>query len=145
MKKLTTKFFIIHTILSIVTGVGIWYILNHFFPFLIVRGYIIIPLFFFILGALFIYRFRHTSLSKPKEMVNTYMLMRMIKIFISFVIIFIYWLIHKPNIRSFAIVFVIFYLINLVWETYIFTKMENYLKFKLDQKKPPIERIDTDE
>ncbi len=145
MRRLTRLFTILHTVLFIVSGVSVWYILNHFFPHLLVHGYFVIPVFFYLLGLFFIYKFKHASLEKPKEMVNTYMLLRMIKIFASFVIIFVYWIIHKPNIRNFAIVFVIFYLIYLLWETFIFTKMENYIKYKIDQKKPPLERIDTDE
>ena len=68
--------------------------------------------------------------------------MRMIKIFVSAVILFIYWIVDKDHIRNFAIIFVIFYVINLIWETYIYLRMEMYIKYKGDQKKPPRERID---
>jgi len=70
------------------------------------------------------------------------MLLRMIKIFISAAIIFIYWIMDKEGIRSFAIIFIVFYVINMIWETYIYMRMEMYFKYKGDQHKPPRERID---
>ena len=63
------------------------------------------------------------------------MLMRMIKIFASFLFILVYWFIDKQNIRNFAILFIIFYLMNLTWETYIYTRMERYIKQRDNQEK----------
>ena len=142
MQKLTRYFFIFHTAMLLITGTGMWLMLKLFFPYLLVRSYIVIPFFFYLMGLIFIWKFRHTSHNKPAEVVNLYMLMRMIKIFVSFILILIYWLIDKPNIRSFAIVFIVFYLINLLWETYIYLRMERYIKYKGDQHKLPRERID---
>ncbi|MPN44728.1 hypothetical protein SDC9_192293 [bioreactor metagenome] len=104
--------------------------------------YYIIPLFFYLIGIIYILRLRRTPIDQPKKMVNLYMLMRMIKIFLSFMIILLYWLIDKPNIRNFAIIFVVFYLINLIWETYIYMRMELYLKHKSDELHSPQKTID---
>lgn len=145
MKKLIRNFIILHTILFIVTGVGIWFILNRFFPSISLFGYSIVPLFFYVLGLFFICCLRRTSLDESNKMVNTYMMFRMIKIFVSLSGLIIYSILYKETIRSFAIVFLIFYIINLVWETYVFTQLEKYIKFKMEQNKPPIERINSDE
>jgi len=67
--------------------------------------------------------------------VNLYMLMRTIKVFISFVFVMVDWFLDKEHIRNFAIIFIIFYLINLIWETYIYLRMELYFKYKGDQLK----------
>lgn len=142
MEKLTKYFLIFHTVILFIAGFGIWFILKCCFPTLLLNSYFIIPLFFYLMGIIFIWKFRHTSINKPDAMANVYMLMRMIKVFVSFLLILIYWLIDKLNIRSFATIFIIFYLINLVWETYIYLRMEKYLKFKRDQEKPQRERID---
>lgn len=135
MKKLTIYFLIVHTAMLLITGFGIWFILDKFFPDIMVDHYYIIPLFFYLLGIIFIYRFRRTPVNEPKKMVNLYMLMRMIKIFMSFTIILVYWFLDKPNIRNFAIIFVVFYLVNLIWETYIYMRMELYFKYKDEQQK----------
>lgn len=126
----------------LLAGFGIWFILKEFFPEILIDSYFVIPVFFYLLGLIFIYVFNHTSLENPQKVVNVYMLLRMIKIFISAAIIFIYWIVDKEGIRSFAIVFVVFYVINMIWETYIYMRMEMYFKYKGDQHKPPRERID---
>lgn len=142
MTKLTKYFLIFHTGMLLVTGFGMWFIIKWLFPDILVETYPVIPIFFYLLGLIFIYIFNHNSPEKPEKIVNTYMLMRMIKIFVSAVILFIYWIVDKIHIRNFAIIFIIFYLINLIWETYIYMRMEMYIKYKGDQKKPPRERID---
>lgn len=119
----------------LITGGGIWWVTNHFFPNLLIDEYWIIPLFFFILGLVFIGQFPKAIYKKRDKLVNLYMLMRMIKIFTSFVFILIYWFIDKQNIRNFAILFIIFYLMNLMWETYIYTRMERYIKQIDNQEK----------
>ncbi len=142
MKKLTRYFLMLHTAMILITGFGMWIILKQFFPEMLVKGYILVPLFFYVMGLIFIYLFNRTPLDKPAGAVNTYMLMRMIKIFVSFVIILLYWLFDKVHLRNFAIIFIIFYLINMIWETNIYLWMEKYIKYKKDQEKPPRERID---
>jgi len=142
MKKLIIYFLIFHTVMMTVTGVGIWLLLEFYYPALMVKGYAVIPLFFFLLGIIFITQFRKSAVIHPAKMVNLYMLLKVIKVFVSFITILIYWFIHQAGIRSFAIVFIIFYLIDLVWETYIYLRMEKYIKYKLDHDKPFKETID---
>lgn len=142
MKKLTIYFLIVHTIMSLITGFGIWFILLKFFPETMVDYYYIVPLFFFLMGIIFIFRFKRTPVNEPKKMVNFYMLMRMIKIFMSAVLILLYWFLDKAHIRSFAIIFIIFYIINLIWETYIYMRMELYFKYKDKQLKSSQKSID---
>ena len=125
----------------LITGFGIWIILKQFFPEMLTDSYIIIPIFFYILGVIFILQFRLTPRESSKVL-NVYMLIRTIKIVTSFVIIIVYWILDQPNTRNFAILFVIFYLISLIWETYIYLRMEKYMKYKNDQEKPPKERIE---
>lgn len=141
MKKLIIHFLLLHTVMILITGVGIWFLLNAFFPLLLVRGYLVIPLFFYLLGILFISQFRRSAIIHPTKMVNLYMLLKIIKIFTSFILILLYWFIHQSDIRSFAIVFIIFYLIDLVWETCIYLRMEKYIKYQADHCKPPKEAV----
>ncbi|MDD4778083.1 MAG: hypothetical protein PHV53_07325 [Fermentimonas sp.] len=144
MNKLTKYFLIFHTIMILAAGAGVWLVIKLFFPEIMVKGYFIIPLYFYIMGLIFIFRFRRTPLDKPAQLVNLYMLIRVIKIFTSFAIIFLYWLIHQPGIRNFASIFVIFYLISLIWETYFYLRMEKYIKLMKEENKQPSdhERID---
>lgn len=141
MKKLVNFFIILHTAMLLITGFGVWIILKLFFPEMLINTYIIIPLFFYVLGLVSIFQFRLRPREESK-VINTYMFLRALKIFTSFVFIIIYWIFDKPNLRTFAIIFIIFYLINLIWETYIYIWMEKYMKHKKDQEKPPKERIE---
>lgn len=144
MNKLTKYFLIFHTIMILAAGVGIWLLLKLLFPEMMVKDYFIIPLYFYIMGLIFIFQFRRTPLENSVHLVNLYMFIRVIKIFTSFGIILLYWLIHKPSIRNFASIFIVFYLINLIWETYIYLRMEKYIKIMKEQHKHPSdhERID---
>lgn len=135
MKKLTIYFLILHTVMLLIAGFGLWFLLHKLYPELLVDYYFVIPLFFYLMGIIFIYRFKRTPINEPKQMVNLYMLMRMIKVFFSFIILLIYWFYDKQHIRNFAIIFIIFYLISLIWETYIYLRMELYFKYKDKQQK----------
>ncbi len=66
MKKLIINFLIFHTVVMAVTGVGIWLLLETFFPTLLVKDYII-PLFFYLLGISFITQFRHSAITASHE------------------------------------------------------------------------------
>lgn len=61
MKKLTQYFLIFLTTMILITGFGIWFLLKQFFPELLVDGYLIIPLFFYLFGLITIYFFRRSS------------------------------------------------------------------------------------
>lgn len=143
MKKLTIYFLILHTVMLLIAGFGLWFLLHELYPELLIDYYFVIPLFFYLMGVIFISRFRHTPINEPKKMVNLYMLMRMIKVFFSFVILLIYWFFDKQHIRNFAIIFIVFYLICLIWETYIYLRMELYFKYKDKQQKNAQKEIES--
>lgn len=134
MKKLARHFLIVHTAMLFVAGFGVWYALLHFFPQILINTYFLIPAFFYIVGLVFIYIMMKIPKDNPKEMINTYMLLRVIKVFVGVTMLTLYWFLDKENMRSFAIIFIIFYLIYLGMETYIYTRMETYLKIQEKKK-----------
>jgi hypothetical protein len=136
MRKLVNKFWIIHTLLILVLGVGGWIVLKFLFPVIEVQGYFIIPLFFYLMGVVLFLRFRRISIKKPSKTSNMYMQMRVMKMLISLVGLLVYWLVNKPDIRPFALVFAVFYLIYLIWETFIFIRMEKHIRSLKNQSKP---------
>ncbi len=136
MQNPVKKFMNIHTALLFVLGIGGWFVLKYLFPEVQIKGYSIIPLFFYVMGVALFWKLSRISLTKPMNTSSMYMRMRVIKVFISFAIIIAYWLINKPGIRAFAIVFSVFYLIYLIWETFVFLRMEKYIRYKKNQNKP---------
>lgn len=145
MKNLIRYSIIFHTILFIIAGVGVWLILKYFFPELLVCGYSIVPTFFYVFGLILICCFRKTSPEKGQKLVNVFMILRIIKILLAFTMLVIYSLLCKLDIKSFAIIFLIFYLLSLIWETYLFTKMENQMKLNIPQNEPPVKQVDSDD
>ena len=140
MNRLTKHLYLFHTILMIVIGVVGWLVVHHIFPQMKFNGFAIIPSFFYVMGLVFIRRFKVAPFHNSAYIVNLYMLLKMIKIFASFAIILIYWLIHTTYIKNFAIVFVIFYLISIMWETVMYMRMEKYMKKELEKNWHPEER-----
>ena len=140
MNKLTKYLYLFHTIITIVIGVTGWLVVHHIFPQMKFNGFAIIPSFFYVMGLVFIIRFKVAPFHNSAYIVNLYMLLKMIKIFASFAIILIYWLIHTTYIKNFAIVFVIFYLISIMWETVMYMRMEKYMKKEFEKNWHPEER-----
>src|SRR5690554_2392438 len=123
MSKLIKYLYFFHTLVMLFLGFGQWFIIDQYFPDMMVNGYVIIPVFFYAMGLIFIWRFKMAPFHDSGYIVNLYMLLKMIKVFTSFAIILIYWIVHKTYIRSFAIIFIIFYLLSILWETYIYFRM----------------------
>ena len=126
MKKLRRKFILLLTIFVLVVGFGSWLVLIHFFPSLAFQDYPIIPLFFFTVGISSIYILTGLKIDKPNKLLNTFMLVRGIKMFLAVLMATIYWLVDRAEIRSFAIMLVVFYLCYLFLETYIYIKLETW-------------------
>ena len=131
MKKLRRKFLILLTLFVLVVGFGSWLVLIHFVPSLAFLDYPLIPLFFFTVGVISIYILTGVKIDKPNKLINTFMLIRVIKILLAVILGVIYWLIDRAEIRSFAIMLVAFYLCYLFLETYIYIKIETWNKNNL--------------
>ena len=136
MKKLRRKFILLLTLFVVVIGFGSWLVLIHFFPQLAFFDYLLIPLFFFIVGVVSIYILTGLKIDKPNKLLNTFMLIRGIKMFLALVLTTIYWLVDRAEIKSFAIMMVVFYLCYLFLETYIYIKLETWNRKNL----PPINK-----
>jgi|LFRM01.1.fsa_nt_gb hypothetical protein len=126
MKKLRRKFILLLTIFVLVVGFGSWLILIHFFPSLAFYDYPLIPLFFYTVGIISIYVLTGLKIEKPNQLLNVFMLMRGIKMFLSVLIATAYWLLDRAEIRSFAIMLAVFYLCYLFLETYIYIEIETW-------------------
>ena len=128
MKKLRQKFILLLTLFVVVIGFGSWLILIHFFSQLAFFDYPLIPLFFFIVGIISIYILTGLKIDGPNKLLNTFMLIRGIKMFLALLLTTIYWLFDRAEIRSFAIMMVVFYLCYLFIETYIYIKLETWYR-----------------
>lgn len=140
MRKLVRHFIIVHTVMLFVVGFGVWFVLERFFPDMLIDSYFVIPAFFYVAGLVLIVVLRRMPKNQPRQMVNLYMLLRVIKMLAALGIVAIYWFLDRAQIRSFATIFAVFYLIYLIIETYIYSKMEIFLKMKEKENHPKIKK-----
>lgn len=128
MKKLRLKFILLLTFFIVIVGFGGWLALIHFFPEMAFYDYPIIPVFFFIVGLVSINIMTRLKIDKPTKLLNTFMLIRGVKMMLAVVLTTIYWLADRAEIKSFAIMLVAFYLCYLFLETYIYIQIETWNK-----------------
>lgn len=86
---------------------------------------------FFVLAETLLVSMAYTKsrTATSKQMVNVYMLSKVLKIVLSLVFVLIYFVIERTfQFKNFAIVFIIFYLLFLFIETFFFTRIEKQLK-----------------
>lgn len=133
MRKLRQNFILLLTLFVLVVGLGSWLILTNFFPHLVFQDYPLIPLFFFIIGMVSIYTLTGLKLDKPNKLINTFMLIRGVKMFLALTLTALYWLFNRADIQGFAIMVVAFYLLYLFLETYIYIKLEKWNRKNLSQ------------
>ena len=131
MKKLRRRFLLLLTVFIVIVGFGSWLILIHFIPSLAFYDYPLIPLFFYTVGIVSIYILTGLKIDKPNKLLNTFMLIRGIKMFMALTMATVYWFLDRAEIRSFAIMLVAFYLCYLFLETYIYIKIETWNKKNL--------------
>ena len=134
MKKLRRKLIFLLVLFVVVIGFGSWLILIHFFPQLAFYDYPLIPLFFLIIGIITIYILTGLKIENRNKLFNIFMLIRGIKMFLALAITTIYWLLDKAEIKSFAIMMVVFYLCYLFLETFFYINIETWYKNNLPAK-----------
>jgi len=91
--------------------------------------YILILIYFLFVETAIIYTI-NTGRKKleQKKLVNLYMSTRVAKILLSLAALGIYSLVVKTGIKSFALIFMLFYLLSIGFETWYFISKERQLK-----------------
>lgn len=130
MKQLKRKLILTLTIMQIGIGCGIGWLLttNQLVTFSI-PYYRTIPIFFFVIGIIFIATVTKSNKNtEEKKILNLYLIIRLIKLLLSGAFVLIYWMIYPNEMKKFILIFGIFYLLYLVFETYTYAKIERRLK-----------------
>lgn len=93
--------------------------------------FVAIVLFFLILEPLMVSLVAGKSgHENKKQMVNIYMLTKVIRVIASLIFITVYALMIKQNMKAFVAVFISFYLLYLTMETILFVYIEKRIKEK---------------
>lgn len=128
MEKTRSKFILILTAVILITGFGLKYLITEALPQYSFSAFTSIPVFFFLLGLGLIYMLTAINNTDGKKLVNKYMLMRVIKVLSSLAFLLVYWLINKREIKNFAVAFIVFYMIFLIFETWVYLQVEKNMK-----------------
>jgi amino acid transporter len=134
MEKTRSKFILILTAVILITGFGLKYLITEALPQYSFSAFTSIPVFFFLLGLGLIYTLTGINNTDGKKLVNKYMLMRVIKVLSSLAFLLVYWLINKREIKNFAVAFIVFYMIFLIFETWVYLQVEKKMKKNVEIK-----------
>ena len=134
MEKTRSKFILILTAVILITGFGLKYLITEALPQYSFSAFTSIPVFFFLVGLGLIYTLTGINNTDGKKLVNKYMLMRVIKVLSSLAFLLVYWLINKREIKNLAVAFIVFYMIFLIFETWVYLQVEKNMKKNVEIK-----------
>jgi hypothetical protein len=128
MEKLKRKLNTILTTVILISGCGIWWLLKSVLPQHYFTWYPVIPGFFYIMGLVFVTVITRDYKENQRKMVNLYMIIKLCKVTASILLVGIYFLVERIQMRDFIVVFMGFYLLYLGIETYFFYLTEENIK-----------------
>lgn len=128
MQKLSGKLLSLTVLVEIVLGWTGWAILRKLYPEQLFTWYPYIPLVFLILGAVVTIVLTRNYRLESKKLVNLYMILKLIKMFVVMIYVLGYYFIVKENMRVFGSVFAVFYAVYIGLETFIFYSVEKQIK-----------------
>lgn len=109
-------------LLVLLTGVLGGWVFHSLYPEQYIAGYVWIPLYFYIIGAL-LTAFVVKQAGNKKKMLQAYLLERMVKFFVSVVAIIIFCVSTRTNAVPVAVAFIINYIIYLIYDSWFFTRL----------------------
>ena len=128
MQKLSIRLMSLFALVMLASGWGGRGILKNFFPNLELIWYPYIPVVFFVLGIGTIFMLAKNYKLEGKKLVNLYMIVKLIKMFVAMGYVLGFYFIVRADLRIFGIVFAAFYAIYIACEFYIFYSIEKQIK-----------------
>lgn len=128
MKELRNIQLLVLTILILLMGWIGWWLLERFFPNDIFTGYVIIPVAYYIAGLLLVEVLYKTDKKKSLQLARTYLLLHAFK-FIVFGALALYFILGLGvKSKTFIVVYAIYYLVFIAFETISYYSVEKYIK-----------------
>lgn len=135
MSKTKRNYLIQTAILTILLGgVGGWIYFktnpHHYFD-----GYPLIPSFFFLFGWLMINIVEWSRRKMPGKLLQTYLLLRVMRMLASFILMVLYCVIVREEAQAFLLTFIANYLIYLTYDSWFFFTFEVNKKSQKENKR----------
>jgi hypothetical protein len=125
------RYLISYTFVILLTTLGGIYVLCSLIPEHYFGAYPFIPVYFFVLGGIHFCLFGlYNKFTQQKKLV-VYMIMKIQKVILSIAFFVIYCVVIRVCMVEFALTFVSFYLITLIFETIFFYNLEWKLRKKI--------------
>lgn len=128
MKELRTKVVVLFTFLMLVAAWGFWWLQTVLIPTSAIDAYPFIPLVFYFSGIVLVQTLYRLDKTNPRKLVNVYMLLKLLKMVIAGIMALIYLLVLHTPLKPFIIVFAAFYMLYILFETYVFYSIEKQIK-----------------
>ena len=128
MKELRTKIVVLFTFLMLVAAWGFWWLQTVLIPTGAIDAYPFIPLVFYFSGIVLVQTLYRLDKTNPRKLVNVYMLLKLLKMVIAGIMALIYLLVLHAPLKPFIIVFAAFYMLYILFETYVFYSFEKQIK-----------------
>ena len=128
MKELRTKIVVLFTFLMLVAAWGFWWLQTVLIPTGAIDAYPFIPLMFYFSGIVLVQTLYRLDKTNPRKLVNVYMLLKLLKMVIAGIMALIYLLVLHTPLKPFIIVFAAFYMLYILFETYVFYSFEKQIK-----------------
>lgn len=128
MKELRTKIVVLFTFLMLVAAWGFWWLQTALMPAGVIEAYPFIPLVFYFSGIVLVQTLYRLDKTNPRKLVNVYMLLKLLKMVIGGIMALIYLLVLHAPLKPFIIVFAAFYMLYILFETYVFYSFEKQIK-----------------
>ncbi len=128
MKELRTKVVVLFTFLMLVAAWGFWWLQTVLIPTGAIDAYPFIPLVFYFSGIVLVQTLYRLDKTNPRKLVNVYMLLKLLKMVIAGIMALIYLLVLHTPLKPFIIVFAAFYMLYILFETYVFYSFEKQIK-----------------
>ncbi len=118
-------------VFGVVVGALVQAFLKYQFPQYYPNWYEGILLFFLLLESfILLYVESASRKATQRQMLNTYMLTKVVKIFAALIFVGAYKLVVNESMKSFVLIFMIFYLLFLAFESFLFLRIEKHIKKK---------------
>lgn len=126
--KLKARLYTLLFIFIGVAGIGIWGTLISFFPTLFFDYYLLVPLFFALLGIGFIAYITRIKVPNEQRLFAVMSLIRGVKLVATVAFGALFWMLNKTEMKSFIMMLTLFYLLYLFFETLSFVQFEKWRK-----------------
>lgn len=134
MDLFRTRLIVTVIALGLLAGALIGGVLYFVLPTFSLNWFVGILLFFIVVECLLMVLVESFSRKKDKkQLLNIYLLTKVIKLITSLGFVTVYTLTDKTDIKSFIAVFLAFYMLFLLIETYLFAKVEKHIKIKKNE------------